>query len=279
MGELKLPSRHSSPPSPGVSVLLPVRFPAPWLGEALESLSAQSQRPNEVLVLVHGSGSESLGELLHPGRLEVRVIPKPSSLSFPELLNEGISHCRYELVARLDADDVCAPTRLERQVRAFNSQPQAVLCASEAWRFSSPTCTHTRLVRSIRWASPRRRLLWRNDLAHSSIMFKRSAALSVGGYSSEAQLAEDYDLWLRLAGLGPVLRIEEPLVGLRTHDDQATRRAAPPMATWRRLIASRSLYASSANLTQTEALLASTAWGLRQAVRSFARAARPGRPL
>ena len=189
--------------SPAVSVLLPVYNGGPFIGGALDSVLAQTFTDFEVIVIDDGSTDETadrLQERAHDHRL--RVTRHRQNQGLVASLNEGLTLCSGTLVARLDADDACLPTRLEAQVAAFREDPDLVLCATDYERVApsgvvthlgQPPPTHAALAVA---------LLTGNRLRHSSAMFRRDAALEAGGYDVGWFPVEDYDLWLRLLELG-----------------------------------------------------------------------------
>lgn len=112
---------------PAVSVLLPVRNGAPYLRQALASLLAQTRGDFEVLVLDDGSddGSPDLARSLGDARIHVHVDGRRLGLS--ARLNQGVALSRAPLVARMDADDVCLPRRLELQLAFLAAHPEVDL--------------------------------------------------------------------------------------------------------------------------------------------------------
>jgi glycosyltransferase involved in cell wall biosynthesis len=128
-------------------------------------------------------------------------------------LNTGLKHCRSELVARMDADDVSAPHRLITQLRFLRANPSINVVGASAVIFSSEAdesksgCTllphHAHIVRTsltlldpgfMAWA-----MLFTCNLAHPTVMFRKSAIEVIGGYDESIKCTEDYDLWLRLS--------------------------------------------------------------------------------
>jgi glycosyltransferase involved in cell wall biosynthesis len=160
--------------------------------------------PNFELVVVDDGSTDRTPQLLQRWRADERVVvlTNPENLGLVVSLNRGLSACRGELIARLDADDLASPTRLERQVAEFVGEPNLVLCATgydrisasgELLKQSRPPRTHAALSAAM---------LSRNRLHHSSVMFRREAVASVGAYDPDWYPVEDYDLWLRLLELG-----------------------------------------------------------------------------
>ena len=132
----------------------------------------------------------------------MRVVTSPSNEGLVAALTRGLSHCRGGLVARLDADDLARPTRLERQVAVFDADSRVVLCATaydrvsedgQLLKHSSPPGSHAEMAAAM---------LSSNRIHHSSVMFQRAAVARVGGYDPGWFPVEDYDLWLRLLDVG-----------------------------------------------------------------------------
>lgn len=121
---------------PAVSVLLPVRNGAPFLRQAIASLLAQTWSDFEVLVLDDGSddGSPALARAF--GDPRIRVIEDGRRLGLAPRLNQGVELARADLIARMDADDVCLPRRLERQLAYLSAHPEVDLvgCRAAAFR-------------------------------------------------------------------------------------------------------------------------------------------------
>lgn len=117
---------------PAISVLLPVRNGGPFLREALQSLLAQTWTDFEVLVLDDGStdGSPSLARSLGDPRIHVHEDGRQLGLS--ARLNQGVQLARGDLIARMDADDVCLPRRFELQVAFLEAHPEVDLVGARA---------------------------------------------------------------------------------------------------------------------------------------------------
>lgn len=208
-----------------VDVLLPIRSPAPWLGQALASLSGQTLTDHRVVAVIHGSDSDIERTLdSYPQQLCVVSALKADSLG--EVLNIGLAHCTAEFIARMDADDECAPARFARQRDYLLMHPEVALVGSSASLID--TAGHLVGIRLVdsdpdRLAS---RMRWRNALVHPAVMFRRVVVTSIGGYSAEARGVEDYELWLRMATTSVIGGIDEPLLRYRRHAGQVSKAQA-----------------------------------------------------
>jgi len=188
---------------PYVSVLLPVLNGETYLAAAIESVLAQTLTDFELLIVDDGS-TDGTAEIINNYRSDARLRSHrfSSNRGLVASLNFGLAQCRGELVARLDADDVCKPMRLALQASAFARDSTLSLHATAydrvdadgtLLRVGRPPITHAELVGAQ---------LSGNRLCHSTIMFRRDAVIELGGYDGDWFPVEDYDLWLRLCVKG-----------------------------------------------------------------------------
>ena len=215
--------------TPKISVLLPVYNGLPFLREAVESILGQTFSDFELLVIDDGStdGSTAYLEALADPRL--RLFRRAHTGLIPGL-NFGLAEARTDLIARMDADDVARPERLQRQWEYMNHHPEVVLLGTRVQvidgigRLLGPEADlpigHPDIV--ARFTQPRKM----NPLVHPSVMFRREAALRCGGYRDDFPVAEDSDLWRRMARIGRLHILAEPLLLLRKHGGNVTRTKA-----------------------------------------------------
>ena len=216
---------------PAVSVLLPVRDAGPHLDACLESLARQTLGGLEVVAVDDGS-SDGSGELLEAWAARVpwlQVIHQPPE-GLVAALNFGLAACRGALVARIDADDIAHPRRLELQAALLEARPEVgvVSCLVRHYprggvaggfvryeEWLNGLRTHEQMARERFVESP---------LAHPSVMVRREVLRAAGGYR-DCGWPEDYDLWLRLFANGTgFAKVERPLHFWREHHDRLTRR-------------------------------------------------------
>jgi glycosyltransferase involved in cell wall biosynthesis len=211
-------------PTPLVTVLLPVRDGAPFLDAALASIRAQTLAELEILVVDDGS-RDATPVLLARHAAEdarLRVLTRGAS-GLVAALNLGLAEARAPLVARMDADDVAAPARLERQAREFHARP-ALAVLGTACRLTDASGMVRGVMRFPEAPDAvRAALSHANCVAHPSVMLRRDAARAAGGYRAAFVMAEDYDLWLRLSRRHEVANLPEALLDYREHPAQASR--------------------------------------------------------
>ena len=211
-----------------VGVIVPVHGFAPYLAEALDSVLRQQPPPQAVVVVDDGS-FEPLA--LHPDhaphcalvRRERCGGPATARASGLEALGREIS-----LVALCDADDAWMPGKLAAQLEALEEVADAAACFGRA-RIVGPdgraTGERWRELRAGVHAGPAlAALLYEaNPIPTSSGVVRRTALDAAGGFASPVRLAEDWDLWLRLAARGGAfVCLAETLVRYRRHPDGLT---------------------------------------------------------
>jgi hypothetical protein len=205
---------------------MPVHNAERFLQEAILSLQAQTMTHWELVAVLDRCTDASRQLLSEADDERIRVLDAPSPGGLVTALNFGLRECRAEAVARLDADDVCDPFRLGIQLRALEARPRLGVLGSAA--ITIDEASRTTGLRRVPCGTKKvqRRLLWRNALIHPSVMFRRSLILGLGGYDPSCARFEDYDLWLRTAGVADVDNLTIPLLRYRVHQGQTSRRFA-----------------------------------------------------
>lgn len=208
---------------PPLSVVMPVRNGLPYLEEALRSVVAQTFQDFEVVVFDDGSTDDTHGLLLRWSKRDprIKVFRSEHSYGLVGSSNEAVRHSHGALVARMDADDLATPERLEKQLQVFNKHPAAVLVGT----LSIGIDASGKRIRSRDRSRLRKRERF-SPFPHGSAMFKRSAFDEVGGYRSACDGWEDLDLFERLSATGEVFVLPDALYVYRYHGATSTRRMA-----------------------------------------------------
>jgi len=207
---------------PRISILMPVWNGEKFLAAAVDSLLTQTFTDFELLVIDDGS-TDRTPEILH-GYADPRLrVLRLEHAGIVVALNHGLAQARAGWIARLDADDLSEPRRLERQWQALSRHPQAVLCHTAVTFFGDGKITpgEARLPRTRSFTALR--LCYLCPVAHSTVLFKKSAALAVGGYRPEERHAEDFSLWGRMLEQGEFVALPEKLVRFRVHQQSVSR--------------------------------------------------------
>ncbi|MCB1225706.1 MAG: glycosyltransferase [Verrucomicrobiales bacterium] len=208
-------------PPPLVSVLLPVRDAECHLRQALDSLDRQSLEHFEVVTVDDGS-SDASGAMLQAWRPRTGIththIQQPAC-GISAALSAAVHTAQGQLLARMDADDISAPTRLEKQSRHLTAHPEIGLVSCQVLVLDNLGGGNDR---HVAWLN---RLLTSEEIhgarfidapvAHPSVMFRRELVTQWGGYR-EGAFPEDYELWLRWLHHGVRFeKLPEPLLAWR----------------------------------------------------------------
>jgi glycosyltransferase involved in cell wall biosynthesis len=192
---------------PLVSVVMPVYNAQRFLAQAVESILNQTYYNFEFLIANDESTDDSLKILEHYAASDARIRhwSRPNA-GVVVRLNELLHEARGGIIARMDADDIALPERLERQVAFLLANPDHVVVGSRILVIDpdgDPLCiwctqqTHEEIdAILIGQEAPA------TVLCHPATTLRREAVMAVGGYRTEYRHAEDLDLWLRLTECG-----------------------------------------------------------------------------
>ena len=198
-----------------------------WFRAALDSVVSQSCQPGEVLIMQDGPLTDELYSVLteYQGRYPyIRTIALKDHVYLGRALAAGVENCRYELIARMDTDDLARPGRFELQLKYIQEHPEIAAVGGYMEEFFDGSDFRQLKTMPLAPEEVRRYARYRNPLNHMTVMFRRSAVLKAGNYRHFPYL-EDYDLWARMLGKGYVLaNIPEVLVEARTSSDLYRRR-------------------------------------------------------
>ncbi len=199
---------------PSLSVVMTVYNAGPYLGPAIESVLAQTFRDFEFLIVDDAStdGSAALLEDYARRDPRIRLLTGRVNRGQTACLNEGIGAARAPWIARQDADDLSLPRRFEKQWRVVEAVPDLALVGTNGWVIDGggrvTGMVHAPLGDSgIRWALP-----FRNPFVHTSVLFRRPAALR---YDERYRICQDWDFWFRLLETGRGVNLPDRLVAYR----------------------------------------------------------------
>jgi len=216
--------------APSVSILLPFRDASETLPECLASIRAQTLGDYELLCIDDGSTDTGprLIRALAAADPRIRLSANPGR-GLVQALNHGLAIARAPLVARMDADDLMHPRRLARQLSAMRADPGITVLASRVEAFSDTGLTdgfrdyvawQNRCVSARAIAGD---IYLEAPVAHPSVMLRRSAVVTAGGYRQGA-FPEDYELWLRLLQAGyRIEKLPQTLLRWRDHAGRLSR--------------------------------------------------------
>jgi glycosyltransferase involved in cell wall biosynthesis len=228
---------------PTISVILPTRDRPEYLVEAIRSVSAQQPPPDEVLVVDDGptrSAAQVLRLLAAASSAPIELIPGPGK-GPAAARNLGIRWARGQLIALLDDDDLWLPGKLLRQAECLVQRPEVGLLGTLCVRARRPPADHPPLRRAPppRYV-PLAALLRANRFALSSVVIRKECLDGCGGFDESLPLAQDWDLWLRVAARWSVALLPARLTVYRLHPGQRSQDQAA-MRAWEGEVVRRAL--------------------------------------
>lgn len=208
-----------------VTVLIPARNAEKTLGETFDSFVTQTFRDFDIL-LVNDASSDATVTIAesYSGRLDIAVLPSAGNLGVAGALNFGLMHINSPYIARIDADDLAMPTRLEKQFNFLESHSSIDVISTAMEVFYDNGNPSHLLTKPEGDAAIKTSLLQFCSMSHGASMFRKSFFDDVGIFDLRYDYAEDYDLWCRGALLGKhYANLSEPLSRYRQHGNQVSK--------------------------------------------------------
>ena len=205
-----------------VTVLMPAYNAGKYIAEAIASVLTQTFTDFKLLIVDDGS-TDNTREIIRsfPDK-RIHLIHTPHH-GIAAALNTGLSEAESEYIARFDADDICFPERLMRQVSFLDKNSDHIIIGSDAeyidengehlFHFKSIGHTHEQIIQKINSYCP---------FIHSSVMYRKEAVIQSGGYSIHAHNFEDYLLWIQILQFGKYYNFPQELIRVRFNPASVT---------------------------------------------------------
>src|SRR4030043_631295 len=197
--------------NPKISVIMSVYNNDSCIRKSVESILKQTFE-NFEFIIVNDCSTDKSSEILKEYAKKdkrVRIMPNKKNIGLTKSLNKALDLAKGEYIARQDADDISLPERLRLQVSFLDSNPNVFLLGTNAFFFYKDKKFIKGTVCGIK--NSRDRLLKRNYIIHSSIMFRRNPKMR---YREKFYYSQDYDLYLNILSNGlNIDNIDVPLVG------------------------------------------------------------------
>jgi len=209
---------------PKVSVVLSVYNGEQFLNEAVRSILGQTFKDFEFIIIDDGStdASKKIIETLIDSRIHL-IFRKNKGLT--PSLNEGLKLSTGEFIARMDADDIAEPKRIEKQVAFLERHPDVYLCGTWAKIIDEKGEKKGDFITPIESSQVKKMMFWHNPFIHPSVMFRRKIVDTIGYYSEKIKYAQDYEYWSRIIKNFPGSNIPEFLMQYRISKRSMTRKS------------------------------------------------------
>jgi glycosyltransferase involved in cell wall biosynthesis len=209
--------------SPAVSVVTSVHDGERYLAAALDSVLGQTFADFELVVVDDGSTDSSPEILADYAAGDKRVIVlQQENAGLARALNRGVASARSPLIARLDADDIALPRRLEVQLAYLDENPGVGLVGGAVKFVDADDREFAATQYPLADAEIREAFTETTPFVHSAITMRRTAFEEAGGYRPAFPHAEDLDLWLRIAAGWQLANLPDAVVRYRIHPGQST---------------------------------------------------------
>lgn len=174
-----------------------------YLRQSLDSVINQTIRPTEIVIVKDGPLTECLDSVIFEYCNKYsnlfKIININKNVGLGKALEQGIKSCKYDLIARMDSDDICKFDRFEKQLKQFKKQPELDIVGSYIEEFNE-NINDLGCIRKVPVYDTdiKKYIKKRNPFNHMTVMFKKKAVLDSGNYK-ELIYAEDYYLWGRMS--------------------------------------------------------------------------------
>ena len=202
---------------------------------AMTSISDnQSIKPDQIVLVEDGPLSDSLYKTISEWKLKLSsiltVISLPNNVGLGNALNEGLKHCLYEYVARMDSDDISTATRFENQLKVIHNDAIDVVSGWVSEFENDPNNITSYRKLPEHHSDIALFAKQRCPINHPAVMYKKSAVCKAGGYKNMMWF-EDYYLWVRMIHNGSVFaNIPQKLVNMRAGQGLLERRSGKKYA-------------------------------------------------
>lgn len=199
-----------------------------YLLESLSSVFRQTLKATEVVLVEDGPLTEDLYRILDEFKSKeptLKTVPLEKNMGLGNAISVGLQHCSYELVIRMDTDDISYDNRFYEQVKFMIAHPEISVLSSSVDEFiddPNKIISQRRLPETPQ--SLKKFAKYRSPINHPSAIFRKSDILKAGNYN-DIPLFEDYFLWAKvLMNGGKLYCMQEPLLAFRMNRDTYKRR-------------------------------------------------------
>ena len=210
---------------PIVSVIMPAFNREKFIAESIRSVLNQSFKDFELIVIDDGSTDKTLqiaNTFLEDPR--IRIVRNQKNLGIAKTRNKALELARGRFIAPLDSDDIWLDReKLRKQVEFLEENPDYAMLGGGIMHIDVDSKPIKKVLFPIYDSLIRNIVLQYNPFAQSSLLYRKSAALECGGYSTEYKICDDYDLWLKIGTKHKFTNIPQVLTGYRIHGENITK--------------------------------------------------------
>lgn len=210
---------------PLVSVIIPCYNAEKFVEKAVRSIMRQTYRNLEIIV-INDCSKDRTGIILKALADEddrIRLVENEVNLKLPKTLNKGIALSKGEYIARMDADDISLPERIEKQIRIIDQCNVDIVGCNAQYIDEEDNLKDYRTYFPLEHKDIIHKMAWKSVLVHPSVLAKKSFFVDLGGFNENLSYAEDYELWIKGSVLNKKFaNLGEMLLYYRVHNTQMT---------------------------------------------------------
>lgn len=213
-----------------LTVLMAIHNAMPHLPETVESIRAQTMADWRMVVVNDGSTDDSVDYLKRLADPRIEIIDQENR-GLGAALNHGLTYCDTPLLARMDGDDLCHPTRFAQQIAFLNSHPEVGLVGTQIERMGSRRSVGNSALATDHetiYADIARGV---NQMYHPTIMCRTELIKQIGGYWEHPR-GEEWDLFLRMGECTRLANLDQVLLSYRIHSGSMTGQSVKEIRTW-----------------------------------------------
>ena len=204
-----------------LTVLMTVHNGSRYLRTGIESILQQTFSDFRFLVVDDGSTDDSREVVRSYKDSRVELLCLDRNVGQTAALNIGVNHALTPWIARMDADDYSAPTRLEEQMKVLEADSSLSCVGTFGWEFrEDPDVVEGIAPRPQEDAEIKQALPYTCPIIHGSIVVSKKALLDVGAYDERYRYLADWEMYERLLVDRRAVNIPIALLGIRLHSDQ-----------------------------------------------------------
>lgn len=204
-----------------------------YFEEALKSVTnLQTLRPNQVVIVKDGPVDKTIDFIINKikknnSNIEFTVLTKSKNEGLAAALNDGIKLCKYDLIARMDSDDISLNDRFEKQINLFKKYNDVDAIGGSIAEFNKrPGDIQSKREVGLTMDEIVKMAKKRTPMNHVSVMYKKKSIIEVGCYSENFGKLEDYKLWVDLINANrKLMNISDIIVNVRVGDGFLSRRS------------------------------------------------------
>ena len=205
-----------------ITVLLATYNCGGFIQTSINSILKQSYQNFEFLIIDDGSEDNTEEIIRSFNNEKIRYI-RLKHIGFSAALNFGLKEAKFDWVARMDADDIAVPDRLEKEVKLINKNNKDIIFSDSVF-FKNKKIQFLNMINTEK-EDLKRKIELRGHICHPSVLYNRNFILENGGYNENLDHSEDWELWIRLLNKGNFVHLNEFLLFMRIREKSLSTKA------------------------------------------------------